>query len=206
MQVEFGTLSAAELREAAALLARAFEGDGVISHYLAGARRRRIAAPALFRSVLHVHMPYGTVHAARDRGRLAGVAIWAPPVPPPVPARARARSALELLEVRALFPAGARPLFEGLDRLSAMHPAEPHWYLAFMGVASSHRKAGVGSELLAPALAQADAVGAPCHLETPFPETHAFYERLGFRVVGTVDVFPGARPMTLMNRRPSVDH
>ncbi len=39
---------------------------------------------------------------------------------------------------------------------------------------------GIGRALLAPVLKIADATNALCYLETPFPRTHEFYERLGF--------------------------
>jgi GNAT superfamily N-acetyltransferase len=200
--IECGPLEGRELPQAAALLARAFENDGIISHYLGGARRRRYAAPAFFRAVLHEHMPYGSVLAAHENGELVGVAIWAPPEPANSPVGARLRAWLSLAEVNAIFPRGARRLLAGLGRLEPLHPSEPHWYLVFTGVEPDHQRKGIGEALLSPTVAQADRDGVRCHLETPFPETHAFYRRLGFELVGTVDAFPGTRPMSLMTRAP----
>ena len=45
---------------------------------------------------------------------------------------------------------------------------------------------------MAPALAAADAARVICYLETPFPRTHAFYERLGFERQAELFVFTGA--------------
>jgi GNAT superfamily N-acetyltransferase len=196
--VECGPLRRSELRDAAALLARAFADDGIISHYFAAPRRQRYAVPALFRSVLYRHVPLGTVFAARDAGQVVGVAIWAPPGAPQVSSRARARSWLAVLGTRLLFPRGSRRLLAGLDELSRFHPTEPHWYLVFTGVEPGRQHGGVGTALLTPVIERAQREGLACYLETPFPETHAFYGRLGFQLVATVDVFPGTRPMSTM--------
>jgi GNAT superfamily N-acetyltransferase len=200
--IECSRLEKRELAQAAALLARAFENDGIISHYLGGTRRRRYAGPAFFRAVIHRHMPNGTVFAARERGELVGVAIWAPPEPLDPSFGARARAWLSSTQVLAMFPRGARRLSEGLGRLAALHPAEPHWYLVFTGVEPAHQHKGIGRTLLMPTLARADDDRVQCYLETPFPETHAFYRRLGFELVSTVDAFPGTRPMSMMSRAP----
>jgi GNAT superfamily N-acetyltransferase len=200
--IECGPLEGRELPQAAALLARVFENDGIISHYLGGVRRRRYAAPAFFRTVLHEHMPYGSVFAAHEDGGLVGVAIWAPPEAADPPLGARVRAWLSLAEVHAMFPRATRRLLAGLGRLDSLHPTEPHWYLVFTGVDPDHQHKGIGRTLLSPTLAQADGDGVRCHLETPFRETHAFYGRLGFELVQTVDVFPGTRPMSVMSRAP----
>ena len=200
MAVECEPLATRDVRAAAGLLARAFAGDGIISRYLDGPLRRRLAAPAMFRSVVHAHVPYGTVHGARVGSRLVGVAVWAPPEPPPLPERARIRSLLSLLEARALFPVRTGPLFVGLSELAALHPAEPHWSLVFAGVEPGLQGGGIGRALLAPGLEEADRAGVAAYLETPFPQTHPFYERLGFAITATATPFPDARPMTIMVR------
>jgi GNAT superfamily N-acetyltransferase len=200
--IECGPLEMHELPRAAALLARAFENDGIISHYLGGTRGRHYAAPAFFRAVLHQHLSYGDVFAAHEDGALVGVAIWAPPEAADPPVSARVRAWLSLAEVHAMFPRGTRRLLAGLARLDSLHPTEPHWYLVFTGVDPDYQQKGIGRALLSPTIAQADHDGVACHLETPFPETHAFYGRLGFELVQTVDVFPGTRPMSVMSRAP----
>ena len=200
MGIECGPLERRELPQAAALLARAFENDGIISHYLGGVRRRRYAAPAFFRAVLHQHMPYGSVLAAHQNRQLVAVAIWAPPEPAEPPPGARARAWISLAQVRVMFPRGARGLLEGLAQLESLHPSEPHWHLVFTGVEPNHQHKGIGRTLLSPTIAQADEEGVQCYVETPFPETLAFYGRFGFELVATVDAFPGRRPMSLLSR------
>jgi len=66
--------------------------------------------------------------------------------------------------------------------LLAIHPEEPHWYLAVLGIAPAHQGRGLGSALLAGLLAQSDADGRPVYLETDRAANLPFYERAGFRV------------------------
>jgi hypothetical protein len=42
----------------------------------------------------------------------------------------------------------------------------------------------------------------PCYLETPFPETRAFYGSLGYRVIREMRAF-GDRPTALDNAAPA---
>jgi GNAT superfamily N-acetyltransferase len=59
------------------------------------------------------------------------------------------------------------------------------WYLSIVGVSPLAQGQGLGQRLLAPTLAEADAAGAPCYLETFSSRNVAFYERLGFRTERT---------------------
>jgi GNAT superfamily N-acetyltransferase len=177
--VEVDRLARREVPRAARLLARAFAADPVIGYYLSG-WRRRFAFPAFFRLALFEAVPYHTVFAARSDGKLAGVAAWVPPEAAEISGGVRAQASK--LALRALFPVMAGKLLAGFGGLSALHPEESHWYLAFVGVEPALQERGVGARLLAPVLQRADAEGSLCYLETPFRETHRFYERLGFAV------------------------
>ena len=55
------------------------------------------------------------------------------------------------------------------------------WYLSIVGVSPLAQGQGLGQRLLAPTLAEADAAGALCSLETFSSRNVTFYERLGFR-------------------------
>jgi ribosomal protein S18 acetylase RimI-like enzyme len=70
-------------------------------------------------------------------------------------------------------------VFQHLDRI---HPLEPHWYLATLGVAPGSQSRGVGRALLRALTTRADRDPLPCYLETDRPENVAFYERAGFRI------------------------
>ena len=77
---------------------------------------------------------------------------------------------------------------------------EPHWTLQYIGVRSSESGRGLGTTAVAPMLTVCDAEGLPCFLVSSNPRNRAFYERLGFEVVGEVVTPDGAAMMTPMQR------
>jgi GNAT superfamily N-acetyltransferase len=91
--------------------------------------------------------------------------------------------------------------FAVLEQMDAVHPAEPYWYLPWLGVDCVHQGAGLGSELLQQCLARVDADHSPAFLETPNPRTVPFYERHGFRVASVSQA--GACPPVTSMLRPA---
>ena len=116
-----------------------------------------------------------------------GAALWSVPVDAAVslPAKSARHASIKGL----LGPKG----FENYTKIagfmgeaSARHIEGAWWYLSIAGIAPLAQGKGYGSRLLAPTLAEADAEGAVCWLETFTPRNHAFYERLGFKKVASV--------------------
>lgn len=70
---------------------------------------------------------------------------------------------------------------------------EPHWYLLMVGTEPARQGQGLASTVLAPRLAQADAAGLPCYLETASRDNVRYYERRGFRTVAE-GALPGGGP------------
>jgi GNAT superfamily N-acetyltransferase len=171
---------------------RAFAEDPVITHFLHDRLRRRIAFPAFFRAVLEELLPGGHVYAAHDDRNLIGVAAWKPPDAPEPDAAAQRAAARQLRVVRMMFPRASQGLFDGFAALEHFHPRAPHWYLAFVGIEPAIQGRGIGRVLLTPVLKIADQTNTCCYLETPFPRTHAFYERLGFARHAEPNPFVGA--------------
>lgn len=85
--------------------------------------------------------------------------------------------------------------------LDRRHPAEPHFYLALLGVNNAHRRQGVAAAVLAPTLAECDRLRTPAYVEAGSEEAAACYQRLGFVTSGEVRVL-GAPPVYLMWREP----
>ncbi len=120
MDVEIGPLPGQRVRAASLLLARAFADDGILTHYLAGRRGRRIAIPAFFCAVIHEHL--ATTYAATAGPELVGVLSCAGPDEPRAHLDARIRAWSRLLQVRALFTRSSRQLlagFRSMERLRA---------------------------------------------------------------------------------------
>jgi GNAT superfamily N-acetyltransferase len=191
-----------EVAAAALLLARAFAADPFIGHFMADPRRRRLALPPFFAAVLHELIESQAVYVSEHAGSLAGVAAWLPPEPETPSRGARWRSRLASARVQLLFPRSASHLRAGFDALGEQHPREPHWYLAFVGIDPDEQRRGLGRRLLQPVLDQADRTGDLCYLETPFPETRAFYRKLRFDETAELRPVAGAPPVWTMTRRP----
>ena len=192
MQVTISALGDGDLVAASQLLAHAFAEDPIITHYLHDPVRRAVAFPAFFEGVLEELFPSAQVFAARSGIDLVGVAAWLPPEPVKPDDAARARAHRSQRIVQTMFPLTSGALFEGFAALEELHPVEPHWYLAFVGIGPDVQSRGLGRDLLAPVLNVADETKTMCYLETPFPGTHAFYERLGFTRHAEYSPFAGA--------------
>ncbi len=189
-------LGADDATEAGRLIARAFADDPLLVHLLPErADRLRLAEAHLVPGV-RLLAEHGEVWRTPD---YAGVACWVPPrVVVPWPPREVTRERLAAAvgaEPATAFLAAAAHLGE---RAKAI-PLPPHWYLALLAVEPGRQGQGVGSALLAPVLARADAAGEPVRLETVAPRNVPFYERHGFAVAET-GTEPNGLPYWLMVR------
>jgi GNAT superfamily N-acetyltransferase len=164
---------------AAGSLAEAFRDNPLNVAVIGGAPRRRLRSNRVgMRQLLPVACRHGLVLRAGATGP-DGVLIATPPGRYPLPA-APILARLRALAAQGL-PVQVRwgRVFTHLDRL---HPREPHWYLATLGVAPSARSRGLGHALLRVLLDRADREAVPCYLETDRRENVAFYAPAGFAV------------------------
>ena len=191
------------VRQAVDILVTAFRDDPVLTFFLNNPSRRTLAFRAFFANIVRAHLRFGHVYAAVLEDRVAGVAVWRPPGAGGETLRDRVRTLSAQLLVRSLFPRTAGDLFRGFAATIALHPRAPHWYLFFMGVDVDLRGRGIGSKLVAPVLDLADRTGTLCYLETPFPRTHAFYQRQGFEISSESHPFRGAPTLWTMTRHPN---
>jgi ribosomal protein S18 acetylase RimI-like enzyme len=169
----------------------AFMDDPVLAWTIPDVRRRERCGATYFRIHARRSGLAGTSWHADG-----GAALW----DPPGAWRLSARESLALVAgtLRATGPGGLvrGAAFEEVDRL---HPREPHWYLAILGVRPALRGRGLGSALLEPGLARADAEGMPCYLESSNPRNVGLYERHGFEVTAEHHL-PDGPLLTLMWR------
>ncbi len=84
--------------------------------------------------------------------------------------------------------------------LTPTWPEGPHWYLGILATRPELQGRGLGSAVLAPALAAADRDGLAVYLVTATAENVAFYARHGFGV--HVEVDPADGPHIWMLVRP----
>lgn len=80
------------------------------------------------------------------------------------------------------------------------HIREPHYYIAYVGVAHEAQGQGLGTRLLRPTLDRCDTEGLPTYLEATSERNRALYERLEFQVQGELRL--GSSPPLWLMRRP----
>lgn len=124
-----------------------------------------------------------------------GVSLWLPPGVHPDD------EAVVDLITRSVPERGREALFSMFEQMGAYHPAEPHWHLPLVGVVPEAQGRGFGSALLHRTLARCDVEGTPAYLESSNVRNIPLYQRLGFEVLGTIQVGTSP-PVTPMLRRP----
>jgi ribosomal protein S18 acetylase RimI-like enzyme len=113
----------------------------------------------------------------------AGVALWSDP-------GTTWRLQFDLGQIRAVFGSfGTNRVVRGIRtqlQLSRLHPAEPHWYLGFLGVRGARQGQGMGGALLGEVLTKADDANVPAYVESSNARNLPFYHRHGFEIVEEV--------------------
>ena len=165
-----------------------------------GAKRTRQAMTRVGRALVEHGRRAGEVYATPHP--IDGVAIWLPPESP-LGEAGRSVRWVALAGAAGLGPAGIARFVRAsleVDRARRGGIPERHWHLLVLGIIPSHRRRGIGSALLAPMLARADAEALPCGVACLSPTGVLFFRRHGFEVVGD-DELPGAGPRFWTMRR-----
>jgi ribosomal protein S18 acetylase RimI-like enzyme len=179
-------------------LVRAFDDDPLINWILRQDGKRSRAFDLYFRTALcTITMPRGEVFATDD---CVGGALWLPSDQ----AEIGLAQQLSLLPdmIRAVRLRGVKRLMDVLDAMNKAHPHERHYYLQFIGVEPAHQRKGLGSALMQPMLACCDREACGAYMENTQEKNLAFYEWLGFAVIGELDLGREAPPVWRMWRAP----
>ena len=88
-----------------------------------------------------------------------------------------------------------------LELITKKAPREPHYYLAFLGVAPAQQGRGLGHRTIQPVLDACDRDRTLAWLESANPRNHGFYRRVGFTVADEV-AFAGGPTLTFFARTP----
>tara|TARA_R110002126_G_scaffold141324_4_gene286414 strand:- start:2272 stop:2889 length:618 start_codon:yes stop_codon:yes gene_type:complete len=143
----------------------------------------------------HVYTPRGYSCLAGD----GAVAMWlGPGGDKELPFHAMPGLAAALLA-----SGGPRALIRGMAAdaaLAAHKPQMPHVYLFTIAVRPALQGQGYGRRLMQPVLKACDRARLPAYLESSNPANLGFYGSLGFKVIGEIQIAPGAPPMTPMWR------
>ncbi|PJJ72972.1 acetyltransferase (GNAT) family protein [Diaminobutyricimonas aerilata] len=173
-----------DVPQLAAALGAAFQTDPVMSWiYPDPGHRARRVAPMFEVLARRFHLRHGHTQVATDGARTLGGAMWDPPEHWQVGA---VRTLLALPQAVAAMGGATGRGLAVTNAFEAVHPYEPHFYLAYIGARPEAQGRGVGSTLMRFALAEADRLRMPAYLESSDEANVGYYERFGFRVVGEV--------------------
>lgn len=131
------------------------------------------------------------------------VAVWEPPAgaegTAPVPADVAAALDRELPYLRA---GRARPVAETGVLVGAARPAEPHWWLAHLGVRPTSRRRGLAAAVLAPVLVRCDTERTPAAAAVFSWANVRFLRGFGFEVGLTSRTTDDELPLWVLVRQP----
>jgi GNAT superfamily N-acetyltransferase len=173
-----------ERSQVAKTLASAFFDDRIYRWLVPDDAQRRRSAAIFYSRFVDACWPHGAVYAA---GAGAAAALWIPPGRQLVTDE-QAGSFVRDLLASVEDDAGAARMSQLFQMLDENHPVQACWHLAFMGVDPSAQGRGLGNQLLAAVLTQADRDQEPAYLEASSPENRRLYERHGFQTMGELTV------------------
>jgi GNAT superfamily N-acetyltransferase len=131
---------------------------------------------------------------------VSAVAVWEPPAGSvPLPADVAAALAREL----PYLAADRWPSVAGTaDLVAAARPAEPHWWLAHLGVRPTSRRRGLAAAVLAPVLVRCDAEGRVAAAAVHSWANVRFLRGFGFEVTLTGRTTDDELPLWVLVRQP----
>jgi len=73
------------------------------------------------------------------------------------------------------------------SKIKSFYPANPVYYLWFIGVNSEFKRKGIGSALLSDIVKESNSMQRPIYLETSMTDNISFYKKFGFEVYNELD-------------------
>lgn len=196
-------LAASQVREAGEVLGRAFFNDPFFAYALPDPEQRRRLLSAWCAGFVRYGYRYGEVYTTP--GPVRGVAVWLPPGQ----SRITPWRALRAGWLWTPFRLGPGSLLRlsragmALGRLYRHVDLLRQWHLSWLGVDPAYQGQGIGSALMQPVLARADAGGVACSLATFTEANVRFYQRRGFRVVAEGAISGSGPRIWIMQRDPA---
>ncbi len=173
------TVAGADKERAVATIVTAFSGDPVLRWVMPDPQQYLTYAPEFVRRFCGRAFEGQSAFAVQG---FMGAALWLRPGVEP-----DGESLAELMQ-RAVPEEDQEKVSDLFDQLTAYHPHEPLWYLPMIGVDPARQGMGLGSALLAHALAEVDREAKPAYLEATTDRSRDLYAHYGFEVTGTIQV------------------
>ena len=180
-----------QIKESGQVLGRAFFDDPLTNYWLPDPEHRTKALPWFMTLATKYGNRYGEVETTA--GGVEGAGIWLKPGATHIPPLQMMRVGLYAAPFK-LGLGNFMRFMKSLDFIEKIHKEqapEDHWYLMILGVDPPRQGQGIGSAIMQPALAKADAAHLPAYLETQKEINVKLYRKHGFDVVVETDLPDG---------------
>ncbi len=182
---QLAPLREGQISEAAYVLGRAFQQDGMFTYVFPNEMARARHVPVIMKSGIRYGFTYG--QATVTQGVIHGVAVTA------VRGRQGATTAkpgwtykLRQLMTRLKYGRESWRRYQlasaAIRELHVRNISGPHWYLLLLGVSPQKQGTGLGGVLLKELLDRADRDNLAVYLDTFKRDNLSFYQKYGFEV------------------------
>ena len=195
-------LDSSQIHQASIVLSASFFNYPMFTFYFPDPKRRACYLPRYFQHILNCARRYGEVYTTAE---ISGVIFTLPPGHTKI-------SIWEYIQNGFLltpFMLGFRNYKQSMDCESfvgntqeRLMENQPHYYLWGLAVDPNQKAKGIGSALMAPVLAKADAQKLPVYLETHDETNVRYYQKHGFDLIHTVRIPKYELPIWCMLRKP----
>ena len=200
--MEINKLDPRQIKRAAEVLAAAFFDYPMFTFYFPDPRRRTRGLPWYFKNILNSALRYGEV---RTTPEISGVIFTLPPGHTKLSIWEYIQSGFLLSPFVLGFRNYKRSMecedFVGITQMALMKD-RPHIYLWGLGVDPRQKTRGIGTALIRPLLARADAQKLPIYLETHDEDNVRYYRKHGFDLIHTACIPKHELPIWCMLREP----
>ena len=201
--MEIIALDPKQKKKAATVISAAFYDYPMFTFYFPDPKRRTRYLPWYLGNVLNCALRYGEVYTTPE---ISGVLFTLPP--------GHTRITLwEYVQNGFLLT----PFFLGRKKYAETDECEafvgdtheeimkgrPHYYLWGLAIDPRHKRAGIGTALLKPVLAKADAAKIPFYLETHDERNVVYYQKFGFTLAKSTVIPKYELPIWCMVREPA---
>jgi ribosomal protein S18 acetylase RimI-like enzyme len=200
--MEIIKLDPRQKKKAADVVAAAFYDYPMFTFYFPDPKRRTRYLPWYLGNVLNCALRFGDVYTTPE---ISGVGFTLPPGHTKMSMWEYLQNGFALSPLFLGFHEYARSMecedFVGLTHEKIM-AGRPHYYLWGLAIDPSHKRTGIGTALMQPIIAKADAEKKPIYLETHNEKNVAYYQRLGFFLAHTDKIPKHDLPIWCMVREP----
>ena len=165
------------------ILSRSFDQNMSVNYIVKQDGKRAERLSKLMEYSFDICYLFGDVFLSDDRSGCALVLL---------PEKKKTTLKSILLDLKLIFKStGLSNIKKALDReskIKKLHPADPMYYLWFIGVDPKVQNKGTGTTLLKDVIQQAEAKNRSVYLETSTLKNIPWYEKFGFKVYNELDL------------------